>query len=126
MSSLDDLTIHIREVCELPLVMDTSTPGRGNCFFAGICQQLQRPMLEKKDNRYSAATLRKAVCDFALNREHPEVQKLASIHDANATLSFRAKWEPFFTKMKRAGVFAVGPVLYCTTLLLERDIAMMS
>ena len=126
MATLDDLSVHIREVCELPLVMDSPTPGRGNCFFAGVCQQLRRPELEKEGHGYTATSLRKAVCDFALEKEHPEVKKLAQNYDANATMTLRAKWDCFFTNMKKASVFAEGPVLYCAAILLERDIAVMS
>ena len=42
MTTMEDLAVHIREVCKLPLIMDSSTPSRGNCFFAGVCQQLRR------------------------------------------------------------------------------------
>ena len=35
----------------LPLVMDEPTPGRGNCFFAAVCQQLRRPEVGLEKNR---------------------------------------------------------------------------
>lgn len=125
MTSMEDLAIHIRDVCQLPLIMDSPTPGRGNCFFAGICQQLRRPELQSS-NQYTAASLRKAVCEFALARQGKDVQRLARVHDNAAVLTLRASWDSFFTTMKRSGDYAEGPVLYCTSLLLEREIAVIS
>ena len=38
----------------------------------------------------------------------------------------RAPWVQFFNNMKKQHVWAEGPLLYCTALLLERDIAVIS
>ena len=124
--NMESLALHIRNVCRLPLHMDTPTPGRGNCFFAGVCQQLHREDLELLNVYENASQLRKLVCDFAIRKEHPMVKQLAEVHDTNASASLRSLWVPFFTNMKKNHVFAEGPVLYCTAFLLERDIAVMS
>ena len=73
----------------------------------------------------NASQLRKLVCDFAIRKEHQMVKQLAELHDRNASVSLRSPWVPFFTNMKINHVFAKGPVLYCTALLVERDIAAM-
>ena len=110
---MEELLEHIQKVCMLPLVMDSPTPGRGNCFFAAVCQQLQRPELLCRNNCYNATTLRKAVCNFALAKESEDVKRLALSHNDSAVTSLRAPWDTFFTNMKRTGVFAEGPVLFC-------------
>lgn len=74
----------------------------------------------------SEAHLRKLVCAFALARENMEEQKLALLHDNYATISLRASWQSFFNNMKKVHVFAEGPVLYVTAIMLERDRAVMS
>ena len=122
---MEDLVLHVRTVLNLPLKMDSQTPGRGNCFFAAICQQMERPELNLQ-GMYNPASLRRSVCDFALARRTAEVQQLSVIHDDRATLSLRAPWEKFFETMKKNGQWAEGPVLYCTALMLERDIAVIS
>ena len=126
MASMDDLAVHVRNVLGLPLQMDAPTPGRGNCFFAAMVQQMNNRNELKSSNVYTAASLRKRVCEFALTKSHPVVQRLAEEHDANTAMSLQAPWESFFTNMKNSGVFAEGPVLYCTALLLQMDIAVIS
>ena len=125
MTSMEDLSLHIRTVCELPLVMDTPTPGRGNCFFAGVCQQLRRLELHSSQ-QYTAATLRKELCNFALEKSNHLIQNLAQQHDENAAAALRFPWDVFFNQMKRSGTFAEGPVLHTTAIMLERDIAVIS
>ena len=124
--TMDDLALHINTTLRLPLIMDSPTPGRGNCFFAAMCQQLNNRQELNTANVYTAASLRKQVCEFALARTHPLVQKLAEEHDNTAAITLRAPWASFFAHMKKSGVFAEGPVLYCTALLLQLDIALMS
>ena len=126
MATMGDLAIHIRQVLRLPLVMDAPTPGRGNCFFAAVCQQLNnRPELGQQ-NVYTAAQLRKQSCEFALAKEDEIVKNLAAQHNANAAMSLRTPWDVYFANMKKNGVFAEGPVLYIVALLLRLDIAVMS
>ena len=126
MASMEDLADHINNVICLPLIMDKPTPGKGNCFFAAICQQLNHRTELNASNVYNAAQLRKQVCDFALAKSHPLVQKLATEHDQNAVPCLRVPWESLFTNMKKNGVFAEGPVLNVTALLLQLDIAVLS
>ena len=77
-------------------------------------------------NEYTAASLRKAVCNFALDRQNEDVQRLAVLHDDAATMTLRTPWDAFFTNMKRSGVFAEGPVIRCTALMLQREFAVIS
>ena len=101
--SMEDLEVHIQTIIQLQLAMDSPTAGRGNCFFAAIIQQLaNRPELEIQ-NIYTVGSLRRMVCEFALGMEHPEVKKLAELHNRNASISFRAPWESFFANMKKNG-----------------------
>ena len=63
----------------LNLHVDDITPGRGNCFFVAVIQQLRRPdiyptlsrTLQQIADRWDHLTLRKAVCSFA--KTSPEV-----------------------------------------------------
>ena len=75
---------------------------------------------------YIDASLRNEVSEFVLVRSQPMVQILVKEHNNNAAVSLRAPWDSFFANMKKSGVFAEGPVLYCTALLLRLDIAVMS
>ena len=123
---MEELAVHIRTECELPLILDTPTPGRGNRFFAGICEQLRRPELQIQSSSYTAASLRKEVCAFAITRQDPIVDNLAQQHDASAAITLRLNWNDFFNNMKKSGTFAEGPVLHCTAAMLKRDIAVIS
>lgn len=123
---MEDLEIHIQTVIHLQLVMDKPTPGRGNCFFEAVCQQLNnRPELDLP-NVYTAGTLRKAICEYAITKSDPKIQELADEHDMQASVTFRTPWDVFFTNMKKNGSFAEGPVLYVAALLLKRDMAIIS
>ena len=97
----------------------------GNCFFAAICQQLNyRPELHKQ-GIYTPSQLRQ-VCEYALATNHPLVEDLAAVHNTHAAILMQLPWHLFFTNMKQSGVFAGGPVLYCTALFLQLDIAVIS
>ena len=122
---MEQLAQHIKQVLHLPLVMDAPTPGRGNCFFAAICQQLDYRNELGIQNVYSHSQLRRAVCEFALAREHPQIKTLAEEHDATA-ITLRSTWKVFFTNMKKNGVFAEGPVVHCTAIFLHVDDAVIS
>ena len=51
---------------------------------------------------------------------------MATNYDKVSRDTMRAPWVQFFNNMKKQHVWAEGPVLYCTALLLERDIAVIS
>ena len=48
---------------------------------------------------------------------------MATNYDKVSRDTMRAPWVQFFNKMKKQHVWAEGPVLYCTALLLVRGIA---
>ena len=54
------------------------------------------------------------------------IKHLADQHDVCAISTMRAKWDTFFTAMKKNGIFAEGPVLYVAAILLRLDIAVIS
>ena len=126
-TTMDKLASHISLTLKLPLVMDVPTPGKGNCFFAAVCQQIDhRPELGLQNVYASPAHLRRQVCEFALAKDNPTILNLAVQHDETAILTLRSPWDHFFQTMKRNGVFAEGPVLHCTALLLGLDIAVIT
>ena len=51
---------------------------------------------------------------------------MATNYDKVSRYTMTAPWVQFFNNMKKQHVWAEGPVLYCTALLLERDIAVIS
>ena len=124
--SMNDLALHIRQVLRLPLVMDVPTPGKGNCFFAAVVQQLNNRLEFGKSNLFTAASLRKLVCEFALEKDNVHLKELAEQHDANAVTTMRTNWAGYFANMRKNGVYAEGPVVYVTALFLQLDIAVIS
>ena len=92
-----------------------------------MCQQIDHcPELGLQNVYASPAHLSRQVCDFALAKEYPHILNLAVQHDESAILTFRSPWDLFFQTMKKNGVFAEGPVLHCTAVLLGFDIAVIT
>ena len=121
---MDDLFVKIAEL-ELPLQMDDPTPGRGNCLFAAICQQLRRQEIGLP-NIYTQTSLRRSVCDFALALTDPRVIEMSGVHNGTAHAARRRPWMQYFNDMRRSGVFGEEPVLYMLAYMLGRDIVVIS
>ena len=113
----------------LPLTVDAETSVKGNSFFAAVCQQLSsRPELAIQ-NIYTHASLRKAVCSFALKEggeADNRVQTMAAKFNKKAVEEKRRGWVNYFTDMKKNGVFAENPVVHCLAWMLERDVMVVS
>ena len=84
---MDELFVRLSEL-KFPLMTDTATPGRGNCLFAAVCQQLRREEIGLP-NLYSHASLRKSICEFALALQDPRVITLSGEHNITAHASKR-------------------------------------
>lgn len=121
---MDELMAHINSI-QLPFLMDDVTPGRGNCFFSAVCQQMRRPELAL-ENLYTHQSLRKCTCEFALALKDPRVVTLGGNFNRNAIACKSRPWDVFFNDMKKNGTWAEEPVVYCLAWLLSRDIIVIS
>ena len=123
---MEQLRTRLSEL-DIPLTFDADTSGKGNCFFAAICQQMRRTELGLT-NLYNPATLRKCVCEFALmlTGPDPRVVEKADQFDKAALMFKRRPWIPYFHDMKKNGVYAEEPVVFCLAWLLGRDVVVVS
>ena len=111
---------------KLPLVMDDPTPGKGNCFFAACCQQMSNRLELGLLDLYTPASLRKCICEFSLNMEDPRVHKMSLEYDKIAIAQGSKPWTIFFSDMRKNGTWEQGPVVYCLSYMLQRDIIVVS
>ena len=109
---------------ELPLMQDKRTYGGGNCLFHAILQQGKREGVQIPFHHHSE--LRAHLCNFALTTTDPEILEMKTNYNRVATLAGGKSWDAFFTKMKRVGVWAEGPVLRVVAIFLRVNINVVS
>ena len=114
--SMDALLKLIADM-ELPLIMDEPTPGKGNCFFAALCQQMRRPEVGL-ENLYTVQSLRRLTCEYAMSDKDERVNILRENYEVTAS----KPWNIFFSEMRKNGIYAEGPLVFVCAYMLGRNI----
>ena len=116
----------------LNLKLDQVTPGKGDCFFVAIIQQLRRPeiystlsgRLQQMADNWDHLALRKAVCSFAKTSFLVTARREFLIHSMYGVKSWDTYWGP--NHMMKSTVWVDPASVQVTAWFLGMDLLILS